>query len=228
MPQLLLIEDSVELADVTQQVLSKKHVVICAEDLTAAKNILMKQKFDLILLDISLPDGSGFTLFRWLREELKNQTPIIFLTGELELSSRLTGLGLGAVDYILKPFYGEELLARIDLHLKKVSATSEVFVCEDLKFDWKQQRVSLIKDQSETSLNLTPNEYKILSFLSGQLDKTMSRDEIITAVWGEGYAMSEKVVNSHVSNLRKKLIGTRCKIIAFEKIGYRLSASSSV
>lgn len=220
MPHLLLVEDCSELAQCTLAVLSRKHSVEVAPTLNLAKQLLQKNSFDLILLDVSLPDGNGFDFPEWIQQELKLEIPIIFLTGEVDLSSRLKGLNLGAVDYVTKPYYSEELQIRVDMHLKKFPPKPGVFTCGNLKFEWKQQKVFSIQNQHETAFDLTPNEYKILSFLCTHAGTTKSREEIIENVWGPGFKISNKVINTHISNLRKKLSSTESKIVTYEGAGY--------
>lgn len=224
MPHLLLVEDNSEVAETLQLALANKHEISIATDLASAKNLLNKVPFDLLLLDVNLPDGNGFDLYEWIKSESQQKTPTIFLTGEGELSNRLKGFQLGAQDYITKPFYPEELLVRIDMHLKSRKNRSGTQSFGDLKFEWNKQRVYLVTPQQpDQLLNLTPNEYKILSFLCENQTQTMTREEIVSSVWGDGFSLSNKVVNTHISNLRKKLLTSKCKIIASDKKGYSIT-----
>ena len=225
MPNLLLVEDCSELATAITAVLQKHHTISVAPNLTSAKKLITEKSYNLLLLDVSLPDGNGFELYQWVRENhVDRKVPIIFLTGEIDLPSRLKGLELGAHDYITKPFYSAELIQRVANHLKNSEAsTTTLYQYGDLKFDWQQQKVFLVHNKQETLLNLTPNEYKILSFLSTSPNTEKTREEIINSVWGNGFSLSHKVINTHICNLRRKMLTTTCKIIAGEQ-GYSLSA----
>ncbi len=220
-----MVEDCSNSVKIINQILSEKHNLTLVSTFADAKKYLNVRQFDLLLLDVTLPDGNGFDLYEWIKTGLNQKTPTIFLTGQNELASRLKGFELGAQDYITKPFYPEELAARIESRLKMSESellSSRTHLCGDLKFEWNQQRVFLLQNNQEISLNLTPNEYKILSFLCENVEKIITRQEIINYVWGTSFSMSNKVINTHVSNLRKKMKTTQCEISAIEGKGYCL------
>jgi two-component system phosphate regulon response regulator PhoB len=221
MARLLLVEDNEDLAHSVVEVMAEKHEVLHASDIAAAKNTLKTGNFDLLLLDVTLPDGSGFDFYEDLLNEGLLSIPVIFLTGQSDLDSRMKGLSLGAQDYILKPFYVKELMLRIEMRLQQFEASSSVFICGDLKFEKDQHRVSHVSAEKK-ALNLTPNEYKILALLAASPGVILSRANIVDAVWGKGFSLSDKAVNTHISNLRKKIPAGRCKIVAIEGKGYSL------
>ncbi len=222
MPNILVVEDNIELAQCVVMVLSKHHQVTHAPNLATAKSFLSELQFNLVLLDVDLPDGSGFDMYQWMKSELKWERPVMFLTGESDLTNRLKGLELGAKDYILKPFYSKELVLRIELQLKQFEPKTNVILFADLKIEKSQLRVSLIDQKIEKPLNLTPNEFKILMMLVENTDENVSRDEIINNVWGVGFNLSAKAVNTHICNLRKKMQSKQVKIISYEGKGYCL------
>lgn len=140
--------------------------------------------------------------------------PVIFLTGHAALADRMKGLELGAQDYILKPFFSKELVLRVEMRLQQFAEQSGVITYGDLKFDKTLLQVFLIhKETPDQALNLTPNEYKILSLLVAHKGEVISRSTIVDSVWGPGFSLSDKAVNSHVSNLRKKIQRTHCRIV---------------
>ena len=221
MSRILLVEDSIELATAISNTLENQHDVTLASSLEAAKSYLCKAPFGMLLLDVNLPDGNGFDLYEWTKKDSCNQSiPTIFLTDEGDLSNRLKGFELGAQDYIVKPFFSQELRARINLRLQVKAAKTEIQNWGDLKFEWKHQRVFLTVGQQELLLSLTPNEYKILLFLCENIGQIMSRERIIDAVWGKGFSLSDKAINTHICNLRKKIQPTCCTITATDKKGY--------
>ena len=224
MSHLLIVEDSIELATALNEVFEKSHQITLAQDISSAKNLLTKSNFDLIILDVTLPDGSGFDLFSELQKNKKFKTPVIFLTGQSDLENRMKGLELGAQDYILKPFYYKELVARVEMRLHQFAKLSNVMICGDLKFETHEHRVFLIDENNTVSksIDLTPKEYQILFLLAANKDTIIHRNKIVDSVWGEGHSLSEKAINSHISNIRKKVSSTQCKILASDGVGYIL------
>ncbi len=226
MVQILLIEDNLELAEGVVTALTGKYKITHVTSLAAADKHMAETSVNVVLLDVGLPDGSGFTWYENLQKKNKKNISVLFLTGESDLDNRLKGLELGASDYIVKPFYLQELLARIEIQVRNQQSQNNIRYCGNLKFELALQRVYQTDDnQKEEVLNLTPNEFKILSYLSDHKEKTVSRIEIVNNVWGPGISLSDKVVNTHISNLRKKLKTDRCKIIAAGD-GYSLRISN--
>lgn len=217
----MIVEDSIELAEALTSLLSVKHQVTHAPDLKTAKQLLETSTFDLFIFDVTLPDGSGFDLYQHVINKKLNKVPVIFLTGQADLEDRMKGLELGAQDYILKPFYNKELCLRIEMRLKQSEGQSQKMIYGDIKLDKELHRAFLISaSQTEKDLNLTPNEYKILSLLASRQGETISRTQIVDQVWGEGFTLTDKAVNSHISNLRKKIQSEKCKIVSTETKGY--------
>lgn len=226
MSRLLLLEDYTDLADALIELLGKKHEVTHASNVATAKTALNNNSFDLLIFDVSLPDGSGFDLYEHILKT-KGRVPVIFLTGQGELGDRMKGLELGAEDYILKPFFSKELLIRVEMRLKQFAEKSDIMTCSDLKFEKSLMQVFLVgNDKSEQGLNLTPNEYKILLLLAGHKGEVVSRTKIVDSVWGPGFSLSDKAVNSHISNLRKKIQSSQCKLVSSEGKGYMLLNSA--
>lgn len=226
MSQILLVEDFIELADSLIALLSEKYSVTHAPDLKSAKLLLENNKFELLILDVSLPDGSGFDLYESYHKDKVKKLPVIFLTGHGDLTDRMKGLELGAQDYILKPFYTKELVARIEMRIKQFESVSDVISYGNLNLDKRLQRVAIVENnQVLPALNLTPNEYKILLLLVSHKGEVVSRTRIVSDVWGVGFSLSDKAVNSHISNLRKKIQGADCRVVASDKKGYSLVLS---
>ena len=223
--RLLFVEDDAELGNALAEIMGQKFFITHAADISTAKNLLTTSEFDLLLLDVSLPDGSGFDLYANFIENQQRKIPVIFLTGEADLTSRMKSLELGAQDYILKPFYTNELILRIEMRLQQFEKQLGLFTFCNLKFEINKQRVSLIENMKpDQDLNLTPNEYKILSLLVSNAGKPVSRSKIVDDVWGPGFSLSDKAVNSHISNLRKKTQNANCQIIATEVKSYLLKS----
>jgi DNA-binding response OmpR family regulator len=182
----------------------------------------------LIILDVRLPDGSGFDFCRRLRD-LKLRQPILMLTARRDEADKVLGLEMGADDYVTKPYGLRELLSRIRALLRRsygeLSADdSDRLYAGDLVIDRSSGQVQLGK----TQLNLTPTEFRLLTYLAQHPGQAMTRAQIIDSVWGyDADVESERAVNVHVRRLREKVEsdpGKPSLIMTVPGIGYRLSA----
>jgi DNA-binding response OmpR family regulator len=172
---------------------------------------LQGQSFDLILLDVMLPGVSGFDFITQV-----SGTPIIFVTAKGELEDRLHGLSLGAEDYIVKPFEMLELIARINIVLRR-SQRDEIMQVGAVQVDLKK-RLVLSEGQE---IILTPQEFSLLEVLIINKNIALSRDKLLELAWGYDYIGDTKTVDVHIQKLRKKL-GLENEIRTITKLGYRL------
>ena len=204
--RILLLEDDVSLIDGLQYSLKKNgfdvdFVRSVQETLTYLSEI---EKYDMLILDVTLPDGTGFEICEKVRKN-GSQIPIIFLTAKDEASDKLSGLGLGADDYITKPFSLRELNARIKAVFRRskhiVENTEEVRTFGKLVINLDRREAFY----DGKSIDLTPSEYAILVTLSENVGRPYSRLQLLTATLGESYAGYERAIDTHVSNLRKKI-----------------------
>jgi DNA-binding response OmpR family regulator len=175
-----------------------------AGSLAAGLEIAKSQRPDLVLLDVMLPDGSGFDLLRELRAD--QRMPVIMLTARGDEADRVLGLELGADDYVVKPFSARELVARIRAVLRRTSAVATAAA------DAVQQIGAIGLDQSARTvtldgepLELTRKEFDLLALLMGQAGAVVSRERLIDEVWDVNWFGSTKTLDVHVSGLRKKL-----------------------
>lgn len=173
---------------------------------------------DLAVLDVSLPSGNGFALARRLRA--RSEVSIIFLTARDAVADRVQGLGLGADDYVVKPFALEELLARIRAVLRRTGRLSAVLEAGDLLIDedggWATR--------TGQTLSLTATELRLLAYLMRHRGQVLSKDQLLTQVWGYD-AYDPNLVEVHVSALRRKLERTGPRVIQTVRgIGYRFAA----
>ena len=224
MRRVLLVEDALEVQTIVTATLRDGYTISVAGTAAEAMALIEKQKFDLILLDVVLPDGDGFKLYTQIRSREENRDiPIIFLTGRTEVADKVIGFSLGADDYISKPFEPVELRARVDSKLRKMLTTrerEEVLRVYDLRFEIPFQRVHLVQGASESSIDLTPIEFKLLLHLAKHEEKVFTRDQLISVVWGDNISIVDRTVDVHVSNLRKKLAASACMIKPVQKVGY--------
>jgi DNA-binding response OmpR family regulator len=180
----------------------------------------------LILLDIRLPDGSGFDVCRQLRQ-LGLRQPIIMLTAQHDELDKVLGLEMGADDYMTKPFSLRELISRVRAQLRRAygdysSADAAQLVVHDVVLDHATGQAR----RGEESLNLTPTEFRLLSHLARHRGQALSRAQIVEAVWGFAPDIeSEKTVNVHIRRLREKIElnpEQPSLILTVPGIGYRL------
>ncbi|MCM3571485.1 response regulator transcription factor [Neobacillus mesonae] len=182
-----------------------------------ALQLLREQAFDLILLDVMLPDMDGFELLEKIRPY---QIPVIFITAKNGLTDKVKGLKLGAEDYLVKPFEAMELLARIEVVLRRFSEHKNVIMFEDLEIDEEERIVR--KDGS--MIDLTLKEYELLLLLVRNRNKALSREKILESVWGYDYLGETRTVDIHIQKLRKKLHWSE-HITTVYKFGYRLESN---
>ena len=186
--------------------------------LKEAQKALHDEKFDLILLDITLPDGNGFDLYK---QEIKlKKIPTIFLTAKDDEDTIVRGLELGADDYIIKPFRVREVIARINKILAKGNKNSIINV-KDIEFDFG--KMCVFKNGKE--INLTSLEIKILSLLFSNLNKVVTRNDIIDKIWEwTGNDVNDNTVTVYLKRIREKLENTDI-IKTVKGIGYRIDVN---
>lgn len=188
---------------------------------------MQKQAPHLVLLDIRLPDGSGFDFCRQMRQMGLRQ-PIIILTAQHDELDKVLGLEMGADDYMTKPFSMRELISRVRAQLRRAygeysSAESTVVVIHDLVLEQETGQVR----RGDESLNLTPTEFRLLLHLARHRGQALTRAQIVEAVWGFAPDLeSEKTVNVHIRRLREKIElrpDQPTLILTVPGIGYRLA-----
>ena len=212
---ILLIEDNESIAKALLYSLNQKgYDIVHKTNIKDTISFLEKEKIELIILDISLPDGDGFTLYEDTIKKLK--IPTIFLTAKDEEDDVVKGLELGAEDYITKPFSTRELIARINKIILREKRNLIIKV-KDIKFDI--DKMVVYKD--EEKIDLTSLELKILHLLFVNLNKVVTRNYIIDKIWEwTGNDINDNTVTVYMKRIREKL---KTKIIITIKgIGYRI------
>ena len=202
MAKILIAEDERPISElVKRNLMLVGHTAAQAFDGPCALEMAGAERFDLVLLDVMLPGCSGFEV----KEQLDPALPVIFVTAKNNLSSRLQGLGLGADDYIVKPFEILELLARVEAVLRRVHADSEpqreVLEFGELTIDVSGHKVLV----SGEEIDLTASEFKLLTTLSRYPGRVYSRMELVEKVLGYDFEGYERTIDSHVKNLRAKI-----------------------
>jgi two-component system alkaline phosphatase synthesis response regulator PhoP len=203
----LLVEDEVGLVmTLTDRLEAEGFAVESAQNAKAGLQLATEKKFDVILLDVMLPGGSGLDICRDIRQK-GIDTPVLMLTARGQVVDRVVGLKLGADDYLVKPFEMAELLARIEAVMRRSrpSATvgdgPEIFLKGNLRMDFRRAEVS----KHGELLSLSAREYKLLRYFVEHRGATLSRDELLNEVWGYNAMPSTRTVDVHVAWLRQKI-----------------------
>ncbi len=178
----------------------------------------------LVVLDLMLPDIGGEDVCRILRR--KSRVPIIMLTAKIDEDSILQGLNIGADDYVTKPFSPKQLIARIEAVLRR-SADNIIPLSNILTYNGGDLTIDVLKYEVKKRglvLNLTPNEYKLLTTVAKYPDKTFTREELITMVLGDDFAGYDRTIDTHIKNIRQKIEDDPKNpryILTVHGIGYR-------
>ena len=215
MIRILIVEDDENIAKMIEAVLSiGGYEGIVCNDGNEALQRLLKESFDLALLDVMLPGLDGFEIL----ERLEGwNMPVIFLTARQDVADKVRGLRLGAEDYIVKPFEAVELLARIEVVLRRVSKSSSVLSYEDITVDIQRHRVT----KGGTEISLTPREFEVLVFFLQHVDIALTRERLLSAVWDYSFEGESRTVDIHVQQVRRKL-GLQGRLVTIPKLGWRL------
>lgn len=215
MIRILIVEDEKPIAELIRLSLRRAgYHCQCVYDGLSAADVLERERFDLVLLDIVLPGVDGFSLLEYIRP---TGTPVIFLTAKNAINDRGRGLRMGAEDYIVKPFEVLELLARVDVVLRRYHKTSDTLDIGGLHID--QQAMQVTRDGAPIAL--TKKEYDLLLLFARNPGVALYRETIYERVWKEDFPYGSKTVDLHVQRLRKK-VGWETKLRAVNKVGYRL------
>lgn len=215
MIRILIVEDEKPISDLIRLSLSKAgYVCSCAYDGAEAANILETAQFDLVLLDVMLPGVSGFELLEYIQP---TGTPVIFITAKNSVDDRVRGLRMGAEDYIIKPFEVMELLARVEVVLRRYQKTEEVITVGDLVIDLRSIQVR----RNGEVIDLTKKEWDLMLLFVQNPGAALYRETIYERVWGGEYPVGSRVVDLHIQRLRKK-IGWEEKLHTVNRVGYRL------
>ena len=215
MIRVLIVEDEKPISDLIKLSLTKAgYSCTCAYDGTTAANILEEEHFDLALLDVMLPEVSGFELMEYIQP---TGTPVIFITAKNSVDDRVKGLRMGAEDYIVKPFEVMELLARVEVVLRRYQKTEDLLTVGELTIDMRSLQV---QRNGETIL-LTKKEWDLMLLFAQNPGAALYRKTIYERVWGGEYPVGSRVVDLHIQRLRKK-IGWEDKLQTVNRVGYRL------
>lgn len=205
---ILIVDDEKEIADLIELYLKNDSYTICKEySAQQALDIIEKETIQLALLDVMLPDMNGFDLCKKIRE--KYMFPIIMLTAKVNDLDKITGLTIGADDYITKPFNPLEVVARVKTQLRRYTCYNTADVINSAKY-YDSGGLYICHEAHKCELygkelSLTPIEFDILWYLCEKHGKVVTSEELFEAVWGEKYLNSNNTVMAHIARLREKL-----------------------
>lgn len=209
MRQILLIEDSLEIYQLVLKSLGTAYHLDWAKTLAEGGAHIKNHRYDLVLLDVELPDGNGFEYCQSLQNTKGFNTPIIILTAKSEVEDKVVGFSVGADDYIVKPFHFMELKARVDAKLKKLENLKDsldTLTYPSLELSKNNQRVRIESGPGNwEEISLTSTEFKLLLLLLEKNTEVLSRDEILDHVWGGSVNVFPRTIDTHISKLRKKI-----------------------
>jgi len=213
MAHILIVEDDQDINELIAKNLKLVgHTYRQTFDGVEAVNVAAANSFDLVLLDIMLPGMDGFEVFKKISFE-----PVIFITAKDGLEDKLNGLSLGADDYIVKPFEMLELLARIDVVLRRTQRNTTVFSLDNTVVSLSDRTVEV----DGALVDLSPREFELLEVLIKNQNIALSRDKLLELAWGYDYLGETRTVDNHIQKLRSKL-GWEERIKTVYKLGYRL------
>lgn len=202
----LIVDDEYKIRDMVKTYLQNEgYITMEAENGTVALEIIKRDKIDIVLLDVMMPGVDGYQVLREIRSYQK-KLPVIMLTAKTDEVDKLVGLELGSDDYITKPFSLRELVARMKAVLRRSQDNLEEI--EDEIIERGEIKIITSKYEvyvNERKLNLTPTEYKILLALSQKPGRVYSRLQLMNIAMGEAYVNYERSIDTHVSNLRRKV-----------------------
>lgn len=231
--KILLVDDEPQLLSMLQQILTSNGFfqIYTAKTCNEALNIMEKQPVSLCILDVNLPDGDGFFLFRKIRKF--SQVPVIFLTARGEADDKIEGLALGADDYIVKPFLPKEFLLRVTALLRRTygnilpensfSLPDAVYGERTIHFD------TAIVKRGDEEIPLTPKELILLKVLYGQKNRIVTSDALTMAAWGDTSYGYENTLMVHIRRLRQKIEETPSApkhLLTIKRLGYKLVVKS--
>lgn len=216
--KILIVDDEELIREVIKEYATLENFTIDeAENGLIALEKIKTNEYDAIILDIMMPKMDGFTFFKKMKE-IKN-IPTIVLSARSDEYDKLTGFDLGIDDYVTKPFSPKELIARIKAVSRRTNQTFEKFIYEDLTVDFKGHVVTI----KNKELKLTPKEYDILVYFIENKNMAISREQLLTKIWGYDYFGEDRTIDTHIKMLRNNLGKYRDLIVTVRGVGYKFN-----
>ena len=198
--RILVVDDEELIRNVIKEYLSLENFIVDeAQDGDIAINKVKNSNYDLIIMDIMMPNKDGFSAFKEIKEIKK--IPCIMLSARGEEYDKLTGFDLGVDDYVTKPFSPKELVARVKAVIKRTKQEEDKYVFNTLVIDDKAHSVTV--DNKE--INLTPKEYDLLKYFVKNKNIALSREQLLSAIWGYDFYGDDRTIDTHIKTLRKAM-----------------------
>ena len=226
--RILVVEDEKAIADVISERLKcEKYAVDVDYDGEDGLYDALCGIYDLIILDVMLPSKDGFEILKEIRSE-KINSKVIMLTAKSTLDDKLVGLTGGADDYVTKPFHIEELVARVNIQLRKTSDSSNVDILNvgDLTLNLKMSKI--INNESQEEIEIGCKEFQLLEYFMRNPNMVISKEQIYDTVWGIDNEIESNNLEAYLSFIRKKIkiIGSKVTIRAVRGLGYKLEVDN--
>ncbi len=201
--KIALIEDDADLYSLLQYNLEREgFTVVGSQTGKGALELCLQEKPDLLLLDIMLPDSDGLDICRGIRSDPRiSHLPVIFLTARASETDRIVGLELGANDYVVKPFFVRELIARIKIQFRSPQQPRNILKSGSLELD--RAACKVLRDGSP--LQLTATEFRLLEYLMSRPGVVFRRDQLLDSVWGRNRVVTDRTVDVYILRLRQKI-----------------------
>lgn len=223
--KILIIEDEYNLADAIKAMLeSKKYIVDINTDGNEGLYNALSNIYDLIILDVMLPGKNGFKILNEIKKDNIN-SKVIMLTAKSTIEDKMQGFNKGADDYLTKPFHMDELLARVNLQLRKNGSDENMITVGDIKLDIKKLMLSDINDNN--TVGIIGKEFQLLELFMHNPNQVLEKEHIFNKIWGYESDCEMNTLEAYISFLRKKikLVGSEIKIKAIRNMGYKLEVS---
>jgi DNA-binding response OmpR family regulator len=212
MPKILIVEDDPAVRDVVEYSLSREGIETEAvsSGKAATERLFSEAAFDLVILDLMLPDTDGVTLCRELRSAdcALRDVPVIMLTARDDETSVVVGLEVGADDYVTKPFSPRQLVSRVRAHLRRQRLISRAGAAEQRKLEFPGLTIDLLRREvlvGSKSIELTPKEFEVLALLASHPGRVYGREEIMAHLWGGDFFGEVRAADVHVQHIRRKI-----------------------
>ena len=223
--KVLIIEDEYNLADAIKSMLSKeKYMVNICTDGEEGLDEALTDIYDLIILDVMLPSMDGFEILKEIRKE-KINSKVLMLTAKSTIEDKLEGLTNGADDYLTKPFHMDELLARVNIQLRKTGSNDNNIELGNVKLEINS--LNLINKDTNEVINIIGKEFQLLEMFMNNPNQVIDKEQIFSKIWGYDSEAELNTLEAYISFLRKKLklIGANINIKAVRNMGYKLEVS---
>lgn len=227
MQRILIIEDERDIADLVGFNLERAgYEALKAHDGIVGTQMALKERPDLVILDLMLPGRDGFAVFRELRRDPRTaKVPVIMLTARAQTEDRIQGLQAGADDYLAKPFSPKELLLRVQAILKRLDAPPAALDLVHGPFRFDKNAVKCYLDNEP--VDLTSTEFKLLLFLCERPGRPQDRNDLLRTIWGYSDAAHSRTLDTHMKRLRQKLGEHGSWIETIRGIGYQVARSEA-